>query len=65
VQVTYKHCRASGGVDANDLDTPAFMPGQPEPGICALSNVPEDPSILDWVNVGGADPGKGNIITMD
>jgi hypothetical protein len=63
VQVTYKHCRASGGVSANELDTPAFMPGQP--GVCALSNVPEDPSILDRVNVGGADPGKGNIITMD
>jgi hypothetical protein len=63
VQVTYKRCRASGGVDANDLDTPAFMPGQP--GVCALSNVPKDPSILDRVNVGGADPGKGNIITMD
>jgi hypothetical protein len=45
VQVTYKRCRASGGVDANDLDTLAFMPGQP--GVCALSNVPEDPSI--WI----------------
>jgi hypothetical protein len=63
VQVTYKRCHASGGVDASDLDTSAFMPGQP--GICALSTVPEDPSILDHANVGGADPGKGNIITMD
>jgi hypothetical protein len=33
--------------------------------VCALSNVPEDPSILDCINVGGADPSKGNTITMD
>jgi hypothetical protein len=34
-------------------------------GICDLSDVPVDPSILERINVDGGDPGKHNIITSD
>ena len=63
-QLCYKHCGPRGVGSESDLGpAPKFTPGQP--GVCNLSDVPVDPLILAQVNVGGADPGKANIITMD
>jgi hypothetical protein len=41
---------------------PKFTPLAGQPGVCNLS-VPVDSSILERINVDGANPGKTNIVT--